>query len=232
MTRKRQNLLKQCLTEAESSDFIERNLKDTQYITKAVYNLIRNHLELADSKYNRKNASPVYPVNGAVTSMLRSRWGVHKIREDDNLHHCLDAAVIAATSPALVQRLTEYYKRRETLIKTSAGYADPTTGELVDAVQDNRIPEPWPIFRKELEARLSSNPREVIDWLNLPTYKRGEPIKPVFVSRMPNHKVTGAAHAETIRSGKAGEGTTVSKIPLNKLSLKNGKIVSGNGGVL
>lgn len=226
--RKRQKLLKQSFTDAESSDFIERNLKDTQYITKAIYNLIRNHLEFADSKYNRKNASPVYPVNGAVTSMLRNRWGVHKIREDGDLHHCLDAAVVAATSPALVQRLTEYHKRKETLVKTPAGYADPTTGELVNGLHDNRIPEPWPRFRQELEARLSSDPREQIDRLKLPTYESDEQIKPVFASRMPHHKVTGAAHAETIRSSKAGEGTTVSKIPLNKLSLKNGKIVSGN----
>ena len=47
-------------------------------------------------------------VNGAVTAMLRGRWGVQKIREDGDLHHCLDAAVIAATTPGLVQRLTAY----------------------------------------------------------------------------------------------------------------------------
>lgn len=226
--RKRQKLLKQGFTDVESTEFIERNLKDTQYITKAVYNLIRNQLEFADSKYNRNNASPVYPVNGAVTAMLRNRWGVHKIREDGDLHHCLDATVVAATSPALVQRLTEYHKRKETLVKTPASYVDPTTGELVDSLQDNRIPEPWPKFRQELDARMSPNPREQIDRLKLSTYESDEPIKPVFVSRMPNHKVTGAAHAETIRSSKAGEGSVVSKVPLNKLTLKNGKIVSGN----
>lgn len=226
--RKRQKLLKQSFTDTESADFIERNLKDTQYITKAIYNLIRNHLEFADSKYNRKNASPVYPVNGAVTAMLRNRWGVHKIREDGDLHHCLDATVVAATSPALIQLLTEYHKRKETLVKTPGGYADPTTGELVEDIQDNRIPEPWPKFRQELEARLSPDPRPQIDRLKLPTYENDESIKPVFASRMPNHKVTGAAHAETIRSSKAGEGTMVSKVPLNKLSLKQGRIVSGN----
>lgn len=226
---KQKKLLKQIFTDAESADFIERNLKDTQYITRVVYNLIRNHLEFANSKYNRKNASPVYPVNGAVTAMLRKRWGVRKIREDGDLHHCLDAAVVAVTSPALVQRLTEYYKRKETSVETPAGYADSTTGELVDSLLDNRIPEPWLRFRQELEARLSSNPREQIDRLKLATYESDEQIKPVFASRMPNHKVTGAAHAETIRSSKAGEGTTVSKVPLKKLSLKNGKIVYGKG---
>ncbi|MFR6694910.1 MAG: hypothetical protein ACLUS6_13440 [Dysosmobacter sp.] len=36
---------------------------------------------------------------------------------------------------------------------------------------------------------------------------------------MPNHKVTGAAHAETIRSSKGGDGFTVTKTPLTNLKL-------------
>ena len=160
--------------------------------------------------------------------MLRSRWGVHKIREDGDLHHCIDAAVVAATSPALTQRLTEYHKRRETLIKTPGGYADPATGELLEQTQDFRIPEPWPRFRQELEARLSPDPQQQLDRLKLPTYETDEIIRPAFASRMPNHKVTGAAHAETVRSSKAGEGMTVSKVPLDRLSVKGGRIVSGN----
>ena len=157
--RKRQKLLKRRLTEEESSGFIDRNLKDTQYITRAVYNLIRDHLAFAESNYRKK---PVQAVNGAVTAMLRGRWGVQKIREDGDLHHCLDAAVIAATTPGLVQRLTAYNKHRETWERSPAGYV---------------------------------------------------------VSRMPNHKVTGAAHAETIRSSKGGYGFTVTKTPLTNLKL-------------
>lgn len=63
--RKRQKLLKRRLTEEESSGFIDRNLKDTQYITRAVYNLIRDHLAFAESNYRKK---PVQAVNGAVTA--------------------------------------------------------------------------------------------------------------------------------------------------------------------
>ena len=83
--RKRQKLLKRRLTEEESSGFIDRNLKDTQYITRAVYNLIRDHLAFAESNYRKK---PVQAVNGAVTAMLRGRWGVQKIREDGDLLYC------------------------------------------------------------------------------------------------------------------------------------------------
>lgn len=218
--RKRQKLLKRRLTEEESSGFIDRNLKDTQYITRAVYNLIRDHLAFAESNYRKK---PVQAVNGAVTSMLRGRWGVQKIREDGDLHHCLDAAVIAATTPGLVQRLTAYNKHRETWERPPAGYVDPATGELIELPQEARrdpFPKPWERFRQELEARLDPiDPRHQIDLLKLETYESDEEIKPVFVSRMPNHKVTGAAHAETIRSSKGGDGFTVTKTPLTNLKL-------------
>ena len=218
--RKRQKLLKRRLTEEESTRFIDRNLKDTQYITRAVYNLIRDHLAFAESAYRKK---PVQAVNGAVTAMLRGRWGVQKIREDGDLHHCLDAAVIAATTPGLVQRLTAYNKHRETWERPPAGYVDPATGELIELPQEARrdpFPKPWERFRQELEARLDPiDPRHQIDLLKLETYESDEEIKPVFVSRMPNHKVTGAAHAETIRSSKGGDGFTVTKTPLTNLKL-------------
>lgn len=218
--RKRQKLLKRRLTEEESSGFIDRNLKDTQYITRAVYNLIRDHLAFAESNYRKK---PVQAVNGAVTAMLRGRWGVQKIREDGDLHHCLDAAVIAATTPGLVQRLTAYNKHRETWERSPAGYVDPATGEMLELPQEARrdpFPKPWERFRQELEARLDPiDPRHQIDLLKLETYESDEEIKPVFVSRMPNHKVTGAAHAETIRSSKGGYGFTVTKTPLTNLKL-------------
>lgn len=218
--RKRQKLLKRRLTEEESTGFIDRNLKDTQYITRAVYNLILNHLAFAESAYRKK---PVQAVNGAVTAMLRGRWGVQKIREDGDLHHCLDAAVIAATTPGLVQRLTAYNKHRETWERPPAGYVDPATGELIELPQEARrdpFPKPWERFRQELEARLDPiDPRHQIDLLKLETYESDEEIKPVFVSRMPNHKVTGAAHAETIRSSKGGDGFTVTKTPLTNLKL-------------
>lgn len=218
--RKRQKLLKRRLTEEESTGFIDRNLKDTQYITRAVYNLIRDHLAFAESNYRKK---PVQAVNGAVTAMLRGRWGVQKIREDGDLHHCLDAAVIAATTPGLVQRLTAYNKHRETWERSPAGYVDPATGEMIELPQEARrdpFPKPWERFRQELEARLDPiDPRHQIDLLKLETYESDEEIKPVFVSRMPNHKVTGAAHAETIRSCKGGDGFTVTKTPLTNLKL-------------
>ena len=52
------------------------------------------------------------------------------------------------------------------------------------------------------------------------------PRKPIFISRMPNHKVTGAAHKDTVKSPKHLEdGVVVVKRPLQDLKLKDGEIV-------
>lgn len=219
--RKRQRLLKKQLTEEESKEFIQRNLKDTQYITTAIYNLIREHLKFADSKYSKK---PVQAVNGAITAQLRGRWNIRKIREDGDLHHSLDAAIIASTSPGMIQRLTQYNQQRESIRCTSKGYLDIATGEIMSREEYDRshmpcFPRPWEKFRQELEARLDPvDPRRAIDLLGLDTYESDEEIKPVFVSRMPNHKVTGAAHADTVRSGKK-TGYIVTKTALSNLKL-------------
>ena len=51
-------------------------------------------------------------------------------------------------------------------------------------------------------------------------------VKPLFVSRMPTRKVTGAAHKDTVKSPKALEdGLAVVKRPLTALKLdKDGEI--------
>lgn len=105
--RKRQKLLKRRLTEEESSGFIDRNLKDTQYITRAVYNLIRDHLAFAESNYRKK---PVQAVNGAVTAMLPGPLGCAEDPRGRRPASLSGRRGIAATTPGLVQRLTAYKK--------------------------------------------------------------------------------------------------------------------------
>lgn len=57
--RKRQRLLKQKLTDEGLEEFKERNLSDTQYITRAVYHLLNDHLKLAeDTPFAKKRFGP------------------------------------------------------------------------------------------------------------------------------------------------------------------------------
>lgn len=99
--RKRQNLLKKNLTDEDKSGFRRRNLNDTQYITRTVYNLFRDYLEFAPSIYHGKEQ--IMAVNGAVTDYMRKRFGLHKNRADGDKHHAMDAAVIAVTTDAMIQ---------------------------------------------------------------------------------------------------------------------------------
>mgnify|MGYP000332109164 FL=1 len=205
--RKRQNLLKERLSEEDGKGYIQRNLQDTQYIAAFMLNYIRNHLAFADCSGAGKRR--VVAVNGAVTAFLRKRWGLSKVRADGDLHHAADAAVIACTTQGMIKRVSDFCKRAETT-----------------AVRNEHFPEPWPHFRDELTQRLSACPQENLMQINPVYYATVDisSIQPVFVSRMPRHKVTGAAHEETIRSQVNEQYTAVRK-SITELSLdKDGKI--------
>lgn len=205
--RKRQNLLKERLSEEDGKGYIQRNLQDTQYIAAFMLNYIRNHLAFADCSGAGKRR--VVAVNGAVTAFLRKRWGLGKVRADGDLHHTADAAVIACTTQGMIKRVSDFCKRAETT-----------------AVRNEHFPEPWPRFRDELRQRLSACPQEDLMKINPVYYATVDisSIQPVFVSRMPRHKVTGAAHEETIRS-QVNEKYTAVRKSITELSLdKDGKI--------
>lgn len=213
--RKRQNLLKEHFTEADKKEFKSRNLNDTRYLNKLLLNYINDNLLFTDFYGGKKKH--VTSVNGAVTGYIRKRWGISKIREDGDLHHAVDAAVIACITQGMINRITAYSARNE------APYdLNTETGEIKE-----RFPLPYTNFRNELEARTTIEDEKrlkskLMSFSNY-SYDDVEKAKPCFVSRMPHRKVTGAAHEDTIRSGKV-EGFTVSKTELTKLKLKNGKI--------
>jgi CRISPR-associated endonuclease Csn1 len=131
--------------------------------------------------------------------MLRGVWGLAKDREKDDLHHALDATVIAAVNPRTIRLLTEFRKARETAPWSGESeFVNPDTGEIIKF--DRAFPQPWKGFRKELLARLSENPEVAIDALKLPSYADNPPkLAPVFISRMPHRKMSGAIHKETIK---------------------------------
>ncbi|MBQ8610127.1 MAG: type II CRISPR RNA-guided endonuclease Cas9 [Oscillospiraceae bacterium] len=223
--RKRQRLLKEHLSEQEKGEFKERALQDTKAMERFLYNYIRDHL-LFTSLPGYKKLNHVIAVNGAVTAELRKRWGLSKVRADGDTHHALDAVVVACTTQGMIQRISEYAAHRENrwYFSEDGSYRiDPRTGEAKETT-----PKPWPHFRAELEARLADDPAAALEALHLATYPPHilQQVKPVFVSRMPDHKVTGPAHKATVFSAKAAdEGMIVYKARLSELKLdKDGEI--------
>ena len=220
--RKRQKLLKERITPEDEAQFKERNLQDTKTMARFLMNYINDHLAFAESPRRRKR---VTAVNGSVTSYLRKRWGINKNRADGDLHHAVDALVIACTTDGMIQQLSRYAVYRECRYMQTEGGSlavDESSGEVL-----REFPYPWPQFRRELDARLSPDPAKAVRDLKLPFYyESGRTLpKPLFVSRMPRRKVTGAAHKDTVKSPKAmDEGLVVVKRPLSELKLKDGEI--------
>ena len=210
---KRQRLLRVHFDARASSDFMERNLNDTRYISRFFKNLVEQNLELASTS----TAQRCVVVNGQLTAFLRARWGLIKAREGGDLHHALDAAVVAACGHDLVKRLSNYARRGE-LERVKSGFMDPATGEVVDITLlrqlEDRFPEPFPHFREQLIDRLSVTPSVG---------------KPILVSRAPKRRGSGAAHKETIRSSKRMEADGVStiKAPLTTLKLADLEKLAG-----
>lgn len=210
---KKQLLLqKKTLDSAELETFKERHLVDTRYITRELHNHIRQHLQFADSTHRKK----VYTVNGPVTAYMRKRWGLNKNREENDLHHAMDAVVVACIDDGLVQRVTKHHQYRENNYRFAERDEDL-----------RKYPLPWKYFRDELLARLSPQPQAQLLALPTATYSVEEQVQPIFVSRAPRRTVTGAAHKETYRSAKLvdSDGLTISKKPLTSLKLtKEGDI--------
>lgn len=230
-SRKRANLLKASFSEDAEKEWKSRHLQDTQYISRFLYNYLRQHLPLKEGGTERKRR--IIPVNGAVTSYVRKRLGIAKIRENGDLHHAVDAVIIACVTQGVIKKVSEYSKSRELYLyqTDTALTVDTETGEVMTGKTTHKkepFPEPWPEFRHELEARVSDNPPALLRHLQLPAYQDidVESITTPFVSRMANRKIKGQAHEETIRSGRLKEeGYTVTKTDLKNLKLdKNGEI--------
>lgn len=231
--KKQLKLLKTELSEEEKEDFKTRNLTDTKYITTIVYNLIRNQLYL-EPYTSKDKIKKVYAVNGTVTDYLKKRWGMPKKDRSIDLHHAMDAVVVACCTDGMIQKISEAVKIRERAFMKKDSPVDAVTGERMTREDwDNKygavIPHPWKDFRKEALIRLSSDPMRFSQDLRQMGYPYQKRVEPIFVSRMSKHKVTGAGHADTIRSPRhfKEEGIVLTKTNLCDLKLTQDGEIAG-----
>ncbi|MDI6692719.1 MAG: type II CRISPR RNA-guided endonuclease Cas9 [Anaerosomatales bacterium] len=121
----------------------------------------------------------VLAVNGRMTNDLRWRLGLgeEKNRQESDKHHAIDATLCAIADHKMVHRMARYFKARERCEKTPDGrWIDPDTGEIVEPP----VLEPWPGFRDSVIAAAEQ----------------------IVVSRMPNRRLSGRGHKETLYSLK------------------------------
>ncbi|WP_415034989.1 type II CRISPR RNA-guided endonuclease Cas9 [Azonexus sp.] len=230
---KRTRLLRKDFGTKEAEEFRARNLNDTRYICRFFKNYVEQHLKLADSS----EAKRCVVVSGQLTNFLRARWGLLKVRSDSDRHHALDAAVVAACSHSMVQRLSNYSSTRE-LEQVRDGFVNIETGEIVNPAMYQQLrehfPDPWPYFRHELEARLKIDSPELLreEMVRLGSYSEEElaALKPLFVSRAVQRRGSGAIHEETIRSSKRiANNQSHVRVSLQKLKLASLSNIVGAG---
>ena len=224
---KRSRLLRKNFGTDDAKEFRERNLNDTRYICKFFKNYVESYLQLATGSESKR----CVVLSGQLTSFLRARWGLIKVRSDSDRHHALDAAVVAACSHSMVKRLVDYSRRKE-LDAVREGFADPETGEIVNPAMFQQLhehfPDPWPHFRDELIARLNIDDPALlrVEIGRLGNYSADEldALRPLFVSRAPQRRNGGAAHKDTIYAQPErlkDQGGVTQKVPLSSLTLKD-----------
>ncbi len=222
---KRSRLLRKNFGADEAREFRDRNLNDTRYICRFFKNYVEHHLKLSP----QSEAKRCVVLSGQMTAFLRARWGLLKSRSANDRHHALDAAVVAACTHGMVQRLADYAHKKE-LEQVRAGFVDAETGEIVDPARfdllNRHFPEPWPHFHHELDARLNlDDPVQLrAEMQKLGTYTDSElaELKPLFVSRAVQRRFIGAVHEQTIRSAKhLADGKSAVRTPVQKLKLSD-----------
>lgn len=128
--------------QAASEGFIARNLNDTRYMTRHAAQWLGECLEFADgvTADGKPLKDHVICPAGAITSKLRRLWGLsRKDREKDNMHHAVDAAIIAVCTQSIIQKTAIAYSRRHMV-----------RHEEYKAAM--RAAMPWPGFAEEVEA--------------------------------------------------------------------------------
>ncbi|CAM3282474.1 type II CRISPR RNA-guided endonuclease Cas9 [Filibacter tadaridae] len=207
--KKKSLLLKTNFDSGEEEAFRERHLNDTRYITRFLKNYIEENLKFREEEDDKQR---VFTVNGAYTSLMRKRWGFNKNRQENDLHHALDAAIIAVSRPFRYQ-VSAYFKQREMSVY-----------ELLRK-KNRRFPEPWEGFSRELEARMLQNPihfKLALESLDSDSYDDQfiNETKPIFVSRMPKRGVKGQIHEATLRR-KRDENEKGYTVVVSKTKLEN-----------
>lgn len=147
--------------------FLARQLNETKYLSRLARGYL-NHVCLRfDEKTGECVYGDVYVTTGALTGMLRGKWGLNSLLSDDNRkdrtdhrHHALDAIVIGAMTRGLLNELAR-----------KAGAAeDSGVGKILDKVD-------WPFreFRDAIRNRLDA----------------------IVISNKPEHGKRGALHEDT-----------------------------------
>ena len=113
---KRRNLTKKSWTEEDKDRFLSRNLSDTRYAEKHIANYLRKYFDFSKSlRDDIIDVNRIQVRSGGITAFLRHMWGLNKDRGENDLHHAIDALVVACSTYGhvyLVSNLSKEIERK------------------------------------------------------------------------------------------------------------------------
>jgi CRISPR-associated endonuclease Csn1 len=166
---KRKNLLRKSWTDKDKEKFLSRDLNDTRYAARHIADYLRKYFDFSVSERDDiKSVSRVKVRSGGITAFLRYMWGLNKDREANDLHHALDALVVACSTDGHVY-----------LVSNLAKEVERKGGNWYKHFGRDKF-KPWVNVREDIQKKVEN----------------------IFISRMPRHKVSAAAHKDTILSFK------------------------------
>ena len=224
---KKQRIL---LQKFDEDGFKERNLNDTRYVNRFLCQFIADRMRLTGKGKRR-----VFASNGQITNLLRGFWGLRKVRAENDRHHALDAVVVACSTVAMQQKITHFVRYKE-MNAFDGKTIDKETGEVLH--QKAHFPQPWEFFAQEVMIRVFGKPDGKPEFEEADTPEKlrtllaeklssrpeavHEYVTPLFVSRAPNRKMSGA-HKDTLRSAKRfvkhNEKISVKRVWLTEIKL-------------
>ncbi|MGM9946632.1 type II CRISPR RNA-guided endonuclease Cas9 [Floccifex sp.] len=110
-------------------EFINRNLIDTSYACRTVLNTLTDYFK--DNEIDIK----VHTVNGKITDKFRTQIQLNKVRDEDFLHHAIDALIVASVKK--MNLLNGYLSKY-----TFDNFYDELTGEIKDIPDEKAYMDP------------------------------------------------------------------------------------------
>lgn len=166
---KKRNLLYLGNPIEDMKGFIDRNLVDTRYASREIYNLLKTFFD-----YHQIDTK-VKVINGSATHYFRKRAYLSKNREETYAHHAQDAMIIAGfTNTQLIKffskigAFSESLNDKDTIVEVDGDIINSETGEV-------------------LERELFDKPENVSSYIQF--LKHIEAIEPLYshkVDRKPN----------------------------------------------
>lgn len=201
--KKKLNLLnEENITKEEvAKKFINRNLVDTSYACRVVLNTLSDYFK--DNEINTK----VHTINGRVTDLFRKKIHLEKDRDEDYLHHAVDALIVASVKK--MNLLNGYLAKQE---HDFNGLYNEETGEIIT------IPDDKVFFDEryiQYIVNLKTLYQESNQYYNRMIDKEDMHFNPIKISHKVNTKPNRQIANETIYSTRNVDGTDylIERIP-------------------